>query len=236
MLNPYPRIRSHFVLSAVFLLAVAALAQERPTISVRQGADGKLVYATDAAGNRVVDFSTAGYGGGGEAIPFVPPKITVAASGRRDRERIQAALDLVASMPRGADGFRGAVLLAPGRFTLEGTLQLNASGVVLRGSGQDEKGTVLVAAGNSRRTLIEIGGRGERIEVRDTRKPIADAFVPVGATKISVDDASAFPVGARVVVRRASSTAWIAQLGMNAFSGWRPENRISWAPGSRDIV
>ena len=149
-------------LSFFILLAVVGVAQERPAISIRQGPDGKLAYTADAAGNRVIDFSAAGYAGGGEAIPFVPVKITVAPNGTRDGERIQAALDLVAAMPTGADGFRGAVLLAPGRFRIEGTLRLNASGVVLRGSGPEETGTVLIAAGNSRRTLIEIGGRGER--------------------------------------------------------------------------
>ncbi|HEX2852728.1 MAG TPA: DUF6298 domain-containing protein [Opitutaceae bacterium] len=229
------RHRALFFLSYLALLAVA-LAQQRPAISIRQDADGKLAYTADTAGNNVIDFSAAGYAGGGEAIPLVPAKITVAPTGRRDRERIQAALDLVAALPAGADGFRGAVLLAPGRFTIEGTLRLNASGVVLRGSGQDETGTVLVAAGNSRRTLIEIGGGGERVEVADTRTPIADAFVPVGARKISIDDAAGFPVGSRVVIRRPSTAAWIVQIGMNAFSGWRPENRITWTPGSRDIA
>src|ERR1051326_8891274 len=76
---------------------VAGLAQERPAISVRQGADGKLAYTADAAGNRVIDFSAAGYAGGGEAIPFVPAKLIVSAGSVRDRERIQAALDLVAA-------------------------------------------------------------------------------------------------------------------------------------------
>src|ERR1051326_3487399 len=79
------------------------------------------------------------------------------------------------------------------------TLRLNASGVVLRGSGQEENATVLIAAGNSRRALIEIGGRGERIKIADTRQPITDAFVPIGAQKISVADAASFPVGTRVV-------------------------------------
>ncbi len=222
-----------------FALACAPLAlfaAEAP-ISVKPAATGgRLVYTADAAGNTVVDFSHAGYGGGGVAIPLVPAKIVVEPAATRNRERIQAALDAVAALPAGPDGFRGAVLLKPGRYAIEGGLRIGASGVVLRGSGDGENGTVLVATGVSRRTLIEVGGRGERTEVAGARKPVADAFVPVGAKKLTLEDASGFAVGDRVIVRRPSTAEWIASLGMNLFSGWRPENRIQWAVGSRDIV
>ena len=247
--SPMPRPTPPTLLTALLCALVSpALAQERPTPSIRAGDANALVYSPDASGNRVIDFSHAGYGGGGEPIPFVPAKFTVAPSAPaspttppNDRARIQAALDAVASMPVGPDGFRGAVLLAPGRYVIDGTLRLNASGVVLRGSGQgeyenDPTATVLVSARPTRRTLIEISGRGERTDLATTRQAIADTFVPVGATHLTVTDATAFPVGSRVAVRRPSTAAWIAQLGMGTFSGWRPENRVSWAPGSRDLV
>lgn len=219
------------------LIARVEGAVSRPAISVAQGGDGRLVYTADAAGNRVIDFSAAGYGGGGVAIPLVPARIVVGPSGGgRDREVIQAALDHVAALPVGADGFRGAVLLKPGRYAIDGGLKLAASGVVLRGSGEGENGTVLIAVGNDRRTLIEICGRGTRTEVRDSRTAIADAFVPVGAKQLAVENASAFVVGARVLVRRPATAEWIAAIGMNTMPGWRTENRIQWAPGSRDII
>ncbi len=223
------------------LLAGAIRAAEttpRPAIAIRQGEDGALVYVADEAGNRVIDFSCAGYEGGGVALPLVPAKIAVEPTGRAsdDRARLQAAIDRVAALPLGADGFRGAVVLRPGKFLIDGTLRIAASGVVLRGSGEGDTGTVLVAAGNSRRTLIEIGGHGNRTETSGTRQKITEAFVPVGAQRIAVENAAAFPVGARVVVRRPASAAWIAAIGMNTMPGWRAENRIQWAPGSRDIV
>ncbi|MEO6567310.1 MAG: DUF6298 domain-containing protein [Opitutaceae bacterium] len=217
-------------------LALTAAAQPAPAISVRPDATGRLVYTADAAGNKIVDFSHAGYGGGGIAIPLVPAKILVEPTGRQDGERIQAAIDAVAALPVGPDGFRGAVLLQPGRFSIEGRLRITASGVVLRGSGEGEKGTVLVAAGNDRRTLIEVVGAGERTEVTSSRKAVTAAFVPVGARNVGVEDGTGFPVGTRVMLRRASTREWIAALGMNLMAGWRPENRIQWAPGSRDIV
>lgn len=215
---------------------LAADAVKRPAISIQQGDDGALKYSADQAGNRIIDFSTAGYGGGGVPIPLVPAKIAIGPEGGNARARIQAALDAVAAMPAGPDGFRGAVLLKPGRYAIDTQLRLNASGVVLRGSGDAESGTVLVAAGNSRRTLIEIGGKGNRTEQASARKMVAAAFVPVGATQLTLESTAGLKVGDRVLVRRPGSPEWIAALGMNVFSGWRPENRIQWAPGTRDIT
>lgn len=188
-------------LLCAFVSPAPALA--RPAISVRAGADGHLTYTPDAAGNRVIDFSPAGYGGGGEPIPFVPAVISVSASTLAPldaRARIQPALNHVAMLPLGADGFRGAVLLAPGRDVIDGTLRLNASGGVLRGSRQDDQGTVLVSTRPSRNTLIEISGRGERTDVAASRQP-------VGATRLPIADPAAFPVGTRVAVRRPSTAA-----------------------------
>ncbi len=182
-------------LLCAFVSPAPALA--RPAISVRAGAYGHLTYTPDAAGNRVIDFSPAGYGGGGEPIPFVPAVISVSASTLAPldaRARIQAALDHVAMLPL------GAVLLAPGRDVIDGPLRLNASGGVLRGSRQDDQGTVLVSTRPSRNTLIEISGRGERTDVAASRQP-------VGATRLPIADPAAFPVGTRVAVRRPSTAA-----------------------------
>src|SRR3954462_6276716 len=99
------------------------------------GPDGKLVYKTTPAGDRIMDFSYAGYRGGGVALPDVPVKRSVQPSaGKDDTAAIQAAIDEVAAMPL-VGGFRGAVLLAPGEFTCSSTITISASGVVLRGSG-----------------------------------------------------------------------------------------------------
>ncbi len=223
-------------LLSFLVLGAAAFAADTPSATVRADPDGKLTYTADAQGNRVIDFSTAGYGGGGEAIPFVPAKIIVAPDGQHDRARIQAALDLVAQMPRDANGFRGAVLLRPGRWLIDGNLHLNASGVVLRGSGDDEKGTTLVATGESRRTLIEIGGKGDRAEVKGSRRAVTDAYVPVGATRLTLENTTGLSVGDRIIVQRPCTAEWVASLDMDKFPGWRADTRLHWKPGSRDIL
>src|SRR5215217_1648391 len=81
----------------------------------------------------VIDFSHAGYGGGGVSVPSVPGALRVRPTGGDDTALIQAALDRVASMPENERGFRGGVLLEPGRFRVAGQLRVRASGVILRG-------------------------------------------------------------------------------------------------------
>src|SRR5215218_8590032 len=101
---------------------------------VYEGKDGKLAYKKTASGDKIMDFSHAGYMGGGVALPIVPVKVTVKPSGEKDDTKtIQAAIDEVAAMPL-QNGFRGTVLLSAGTFTCSGTLTIAASGVVLRGS------------------------------------------------------------------------------------------------------
>src|SRR5258706_11652281 len=96
-----------------------------------------------------MDFSTAGYMGGGVTIPMVPVVRTVNPSGAADETAaIQAAINEVAALPL-QNGFRGTVLLAPGTFICSNTIVIPASGIVLRGSGS--------GAGGS--TIQMIGGR-----------------------------------------------------------------------------
>lgn len=216
-------------------LLAAALSLAADVPRVKLGADSKLTYTADSAGNRIIDFSTAGYSGGGQAIPFVPVRVIVEPGGRHDRERIQAALDLVAALPRDAAGFRGAVLLRPGRYLIDTTLRLGASGVVLRGSGEGDDDTVLVATGTSRRALIEVSGTGNAAEIAGSRREVTDTYVPVGAIQLSLADTRGLAAGDRIIVQRPCTAEWVALLGMNLFPGWRAEGRLHWQPGSRDI-
>ena len=49
-----------------------------PTTSlVYPGTDGKLIYVSDSLGNKIPDFSNAGYKGGGVPIPRVQFKAVV---------------------------------------------------------------------------------------------------------------------------------------------------------------
>ncbi|HLM55211.1 MAG TPA: DUF6298 domain-containing protein [Pyrinomonadaceae bacterium] len=178
-----------------------------------------------------VDFSHAGYGGGGAAVPDVPVASRLRPAGGDDTARIQSALDRASALPL-RDGFRGAVLLGPGRFRVAGRLRVSADGVVLRGSGAGA--TTLVAAGRGRRTLIELGGEESPAEGPAVR--VADETVRAGASTLTLETVEGLESGDRVVVRRPSTKEWIESLGMNKAEGSFADQRIHWTPGSRDLA
>ena len=107
---------------------------------------GKLIYKADSLGNRIPDFSYCGYMASEKPIPTIPVRVIVPVVKGDATLRIQSALDYVASLPIDANGFRGAVLLQKGSYEVFGQLRINASGVVLRGSGVNE--TTIIGAGN----------------------------------------------------------------------------------------
>ena len=113
------------------------------TSLVYPGVDGKLTYIADSVGNRIPDFSNAGYRGGGVAIPYIPNKATVWPVPGDNSANIQAAIDKVSALPLDASGFRGAVLLKMGEYPLDKPLYIKASGVILRGEGMSDIGTIL---------------------------------------------------------------------------------------------
>src|SRR6202021_3076594 len=132
--------------------------------------NGHLVYGTDAEHNRIPDFSTAGYEEGDAPIPDVPGKMRVEALGDNCREqdataRSQSAIEAMSHLPLDEHGIRGALLLGPGTYRIAGTINLDVSGVVLRGSGTDKDGTNLGARGLPR-ALGGAGGPGGGREKR----------------------------------------------------------------------
>lgn len=211
-------------------LIVPAFAKESPA-PVAQNKAGELVYQTLARGDRVPDYSHAGYRGGGVALPVVPAKVLVTPVEGDDGARIQAALDYVAALPLDARGVRGAVQLAPGRYEVAGQIFVRASGVVLRGAGQHEAGSTLVATGTGRRALIEIAGKYVN---EDLTKPVAitDDYVPVGAREFSVADAAGLKVGQSIAIERKDSAEWIKQLGMDIAPGRQP---YTWKTGFYNV-
>ena len=59
------------------------------------------------------------------------------------RDASRADGDCVSALPADEHGFRGAVHLKRGRYELDHPITVAASGVVLRGEGQDDTGTIL---------------------------------------------------------------------------------------------
>lgn len=204
---------------------------------VSVGAGGKLIYApANSRGDTIPDFSNVGYKGGGVALPDAPVRVTVApdGDGKDDLARLQAALDQVAALPFDDRGMRGALLVKKGRYLLSDTLQIRASGVVLRGEGQGENDTVLVATKRQKYSLIETRGQGAIAEIQNTRQQIIDDYVPVGARSFRVESAAKFKVGDEIIVQRPSTVEWISVLGMDKITPDKP-GLVQWKPGSKDL-
>jgi hypothetical protein len=189
---------------------------------------GRLHYATDPAGNRIIDYSSAGYRGGGVALPRVPARVTVNPSGSDDTAAIQAAIGAVSALQPDRWGFRGAVLLAPGTFNISATLHITTSGVVLAGSGSGVNGSVLMMTG-SPFTLLAVSGSGTY--TRGASVAITDNFVPSGARSFNVSEPSGLNVGDRILISRPVTAAWLSFLGMDKLArNGLPQTWI--APGS----
>jgi hypothetical protein len=206
-----------------------------PTTSmVYPGTDGRLVYVADSMGNKIPDFSNAGYKGGGVAIPYVATRATVWPVLGDNSANIQAAIDMVSALPPDPSGFRGAVLLKIGTYELEKPLNIKASGVVLRGEGMSDIGTILIAKipkdrqAYGRGGLINISGPSAIVPLEETKQVITDKYVPVGARSFNVVSAKAFKVGDKILVRRIGNQDWIKAIGEDSVSAgrnrWRPFN------------
>ena len=219
-----------FVLSQFSGIAQNNKAQKpEPPVFVTK--EGKFQYTPDDQGNRIPDFSYAGYKSANEAIPDVAVKVTVPHKAGDATNRIQSAINYVASLPLDKKGFRGAVLLEKGTYQVDGALKINASGVVLRGSGAGDQGTVLLGAGLSRETLIRVAGKDDKKLSAEIK--VTNAYVPVNSFKLSVANGQSFKVGDLVQVRRPSTKNWIEKLGTDHFGGGI--TALGWKPGQRDI-
>jgi len=170
---------------------------------------GKLAYRSLPTGDHIMDFSYAGYGGGGVAIPDVEAKTTLRPGGDDDAAVIQKAIDEVSEMPL-IDGHRGAVELTAGTFECARPLTIAASGVVLRGN----EGTILRLTGTPH---LAIGVKGKEAISADGRPAtITDNYIPSGTNVFHVESATGFKAGDTIQITRPVTTAWVGFMGMGS--------------------
>lgn len=211
---PLPQLVLRPRLAFFSTLALATLAVTLPAQShwAYPGPHGKLVYTYTPKGDRIPDFSYAGYEGGGVALPTVAAKRTVAPSGSDDTDAIQKAIDDVSAQPL-VNGFRGAVELAAGDFRCARPLTISASGVVLRGAGDGNGGTTVEMTGSPHQAL-RIAGQLEQTPT-GVSTFVTDAYVPAGAMTLHVADAAKFHAGDIVLVSKPVTAAWVHFMGMD---------------------
>jgi hypothetical protein len=226
-------------LSIMFLIFILFLnhsfAQTSSLVSL--GVSGKLEYRTYSnigqsnSVNVIPDFSFAGYNGGGVVLPMVPVTETVQPMSGNAKAAIQAAIDKVSSFPLNTNGFRGAVLLKSGRYEVNGSLYIKASGVVLRGEGQntpDKEGTEIIASSPTQHDFIQF--RGNEITTSDPAgaKRISSPYVPTGAISFDLENITGLSVGDLITVTRTPNDAWINALDMAQFGWVASSYRISY--------
>lgn len=207
-------MQSRIGFTLLFTLAALACFSQKAWYSslVRPGKDHQLVYTPDDKGNTIPDFSRVGYLEGNSHLPFIPVVRIVEASDTGSQQAIQSAIDAVAALPTGRDGFRGAILLKKGVYRIPGNIHITASGIVLRGEGE---GTRLIATGKGQRNLIFVSGKGAIHEVSGSRKKIADAYVPLGAKSFELNSVEGLKVGDSIIVFRPGTDNWIHDLKMD---------------------
>jgi hypothetical protein len=224
-------------LFTILFCAVGSTAPAATSTLVYEDTDGSLLYGGYAnfgqtsTDNRMIDFSHAGYKGGGVPVPFVPVAMTLnpSGAGSDDTARIQSAIDTVSALPLSSSGFRGALLLTAGSYKVSETLHINASGVVIRGEGQDASGSVIEFTATVQDDLFEFSGSSGWTPVAGTETAIADTLVPSGSWSFNVASASGFSVGDDIIVSRTPNQAWIDLLEMGQY-GWTTSEYVSNLP------
>ncbi len=218
----------------LFALAWVATAAAWQSSAVYYGSDGKLEYWSDTEGNRIPDFSHAGYHEGEKSIPHVPVKKTISPVSGDNRSHIQSAINEVGTMSPDANGHRGAVMLNPGTYELTGTITISKSGVVLRGSGMgtDPSSNTILKRTSSGGTVVEAAGSvnwttGGGV-VSGTQTDITTNRVQVGERLFTVANASPFSVGDNVIIRHPPSAAWLDAIdggGTAGDAGWNVNDK-----------
>lgn len=192
---------------------------------VYRGEDGKLAYKKNTKGDRIIDFSHAGYMGGGVALPNVPVKLTVKPPIDTNADctgLIQEAIDKVSAMPLDKNGFRGTVLLAPGKYPCSNSIKIAADGVVLRGSGKTENGTVIVMSGIKHTAFLLSNPSGQRTGNRlgnasqdEKSIKVTDQYIPAGSYSFNVADVSGLKVGDNMEIRKPVTDKWVHFMEMD---------------------
>src|SRR5689334_11190018 len=93
--HPLVRVFRLLILAVCGIFSLSVLATTNRWVYF--DSSGHLVYRTWSGGNRIMDFSTSGYMGGGVAIPDVATVVTVNPSGGDDTAAIKSAISTVAS-------------------------------------------------------------------------------------------------------------------------------------------
>lgn len=230
---------SHLGCFLLLLSYTISLPAQWQSSVIWQDEEGRLNYKKDTLGNRIPNFSYAGYKGGGIPIPEIPQVLTIGPVEGDNTAHIQAALDSVARLPMDDQGHRGALQLDTGRYEIQGILRISTSGVVLRGSGDRDdpsENTILVGVANTptqRTLLIAGGGSSSRWSgrVEGTTSLVLSEKVLVGEYAIKVEHPEYYQEGDNVIINHPCTEAWL-----EAIEGGGAVSEGPWSVNSQPLI
>ena len=230
-------MRLHILLIISVLIQNALNAQWQSEL-LKVDAQGTLTYLRDPDGFMLPDFSYAGYDYGESAMPTVPVVKEVWPVEGDNTSTIQSAINEVSILEPDENGFRGAVLLKPGRYEVWGKIYIYENGVVLRGSGEGEdtlSNTVLWARGDNphQRTVIQLGNTTSykwNDEQEGTRRLIMDDTVAVGSRFLTLENTDSLSVGDNIIIYHPCTEEWLASINYGDTGG-----DPGWVPGELPI-
>lgn len=194
----------------------------------------KLIYNADAEGNVIPDFSRVGFASGDLAIPEVPVMEIVSPVAGDNLSNIQNAINRVSLKSLNANGYRGAVLLKKGVYSVNGSIVIEKSGIVIRGEGESVAGgTIVRETAKTQVDLFIFRGSGSLKRIDSSKIPVAEDFVPAGRKHILVSDASSFGVGDSVLLCRPATDNWIHDLKMDQIDP--VEGTVQWTAAGYNL-
>ncbi|OGV60516.1 MAG: hypothetical protein A2X45_03550 [Lentisphaerae bacterium GWF2_50_93] len=212
-------------ISAIFLIVGAFSVVAAEPRSALYPVDWKPGFALPT-GERLQDFSYAGYRGGGVPLPegdFLPvidvsqQPYGAVADGKTDAQpAIQAALDAAAKQG-------GAIVFLPaGLYRLDNDLRATASKIVLRGAGGDKTKLWFSAAGDNNHSFLRFRSPDYKQAVRH----YLTADANVSDRVLHVKDTDGITVGDDVVIGFSLTERYKAEHGMEKL--WTIRKTGAW--------
>ncbi len=222
-----------FLYVTVFLIFCICTLQAQVTSSwVKLDKNNKLEYYKDSLGNRIPDFTAVGYRNGIAPFPKGRLVATLFPSGGDDTYRLQQLIDSVSNLPNTT--IPKVILISKGKYTISSTIKISTSGLIIRGEGSNEDGTVITFTATKQSDLFAIEGKGKIEMDEGSAEAVADYYVPLGATQFRVKHARLFEVNEPVVVRRIATDSWIHDIGMDNIQDLRDGSK-NWDAKGFDL-
>lgn len=220
------------------ILIISNLSAQQASKIIFEDENGCLRYVADSENNYIPDYSYAGYKNGEVPIPEVSVVKTIGPIAGDNTAHIQTALDEVGALPLDVNGIRGALLLEPGIYGINGIVTIRESGIVLRGSGDGDdptSNTILRGLGNTpnARDILRAGGVSGvdwSGSFPGSTSLITSEFVPAGSRSLKVAAPELYSAGMNVIIRQRSTQAWLESINFGDTDIDEP-----WKPGEIDI-